>query len=77
VNFDQVYRWHHSGRTSQYVEHKAAIQRCLDRLETCVSDNLMKCSGDKCKVLHVGRKIPGSTTGWGLLGWGAAVLEGL
>lgn len=38
------------------LKHKAAVQSYLDRLEECVSDNLMKFSRDKCKVLHVGRK---------------------
>lgn len=44
------------GEPVSMLKHKAAIQSYLDRLEECVSDNLMKFSRDKCKVLHVGRK---------------------
>jgi len=40
------------------------IQRDLDRLERGARDNLMTFNNAKCKVLHLGRAIPSTDTGW-------------
>lgn len=42
---------------------RAALQRALDRLEEQAERDLMKFSKEKCKILHLGRKSPCSSTG--------------
>lgn len=46
------------GGVANTPEGCAAIQRDLDRLESWVGKNLIKCNKDKCRVLHIGRNNP-------------------
>ena len=53
------------------LECRTAFQRAPDRLEEWADRNLTKFSKDKRKVLHLGRKTPCSSTGWGPMDRGA------
>ncbi|GAB0184040.1 mitochondrial enolase superfamily member 1 [Grus japonensis] len=46
------------GGVANTPEGCTAIQRDLDRLESCVERNLVKFSKGKCRVLHLGRNNP-------------------
>lgn len=59
------------GGVPDTLEGKAVIHKDLDRLEGWASRNFVKL--DKDKVLPLGWPNPWQGTGWGLLGWGAAL----
>lgn len=44
---------------------RAAIRGALERLKERADTSLMRLDQDKCKILHPGRNIPYTTTGWG------------
>lgn len=46
------------------LEGREAAQRDLDRQEAWTSEDLLKCSQDKCRVLPLGQVSPGDNT-WG------------
>lgn len=53
----------------------ADIQRKLKRLERWPDRNLKKFRKEKYKVLHLGKKNPGTSMSWGLMRWKAAFQE--
>jgi len=64
------------GEVADTAEGCAAIQHDLDRLESWAERNLMKFSKDKCRVLHLRRNTPCTSTGLGLTCWRAALWRG-
>jgi len=56
------------------VEGRAAIQRDPDQLEESINGKLRKFTEDNYQILPLGWPNPCTHTGWGLPGWGAALL---
>jgi len=61
------------GGVAGMPEGCAVIWRNLNRLEKFADRNLMKFNKEYCKVLHLGRKTPGTSTCWGPPSWKTAL----